>query len=374
MQATVPGYLSTAISRIDRQDGAWITTTADAAVVAARSAPDGPLAGTTFAIKDLIDTAGVRTTYGSPLYADHVPVVTASVVRRLEMLGSVSLGKTNLNEFAFGVSGYNPTFGLIRSPLDRQCTAGGSSGGSAAAVGSGAVDIAIGTDTTGSVRIPAACCGVIGFKCAHGSQPMDGVYPLAPSMDCIGYFVRDVRLLAPILGLGALPSAGAVRVRHRSDLPVPAVPPEHVAAFRHQALPLHRTRSQLHPESYGRDLLRKLRDPEPSSFAEVSATLLAWRREFDAVAAGVDVIVGPVFDGPLPDVAQVLVEYQEDSLATSDRLQVHTAEASVLGWPALSVPTESGPVQLMARPGDEAALLAHAARIAVPAQEQYHPA
>ncbi len=370
--ARVPEHVSAAADRIDPDGGAWITTTVDEAIAAARTGPDGPLAGTTFAVKDLIDTAGVRTTYGSPLYADHVPVVSATVVRRLELLGSVSLGKTNLNEFAYGVSGYNPTFGVIRSPLDSRWTAGGSSGGSAAAVGCGAVDIAIGTDTTGSVRIPAACCGVTGFTCAHGTQPMDGVYPLAPSMDRIGYLVRDLELLRVILGIDGPPPAVGVRVRSIADLALPPLPAEHVAAFRHQALPLHRARSMLHPDAYGRDLRLKLRDPEGSSYAEVARTLADWCRDFEAAMRGVDVVTGPVFDGDPPTVEEVLAEYRTDSLATSERLQAHTAAASVLGWPAMAVPTEDGPAHLLARPGDEALLLSCAASIALPAEEQCH--
>lgn len=371
--ARTPEFLAAAIERIDPSRGTWITTTIDRALSTVRDGRNGPLAGTTFAVKDLIDTAGTTTTYGSPLFADHVPVVTASVVRDLELRGSVGLGKTNLNEFAYGVSGYNPTFGMIFSPLDRQRTAGGSSGGSAAAVGCGAVDMAIGTDTTGSVRIPAACCGVTGWKCAHGTQPMDGVHPLAPTMDSIGYFVRDLRLLQRVLKIDTLPPVGSIRVRGRDDLALPPLPPEHVSVFRHQSLLLHRRRSQLRPASYGRDLLVKLKEEEQSSYSTVTAVLLAWQHEFAHAARGVDVIVGPVFGGPAPTADEVLDEYQRDSLESSDRLQAETAVASALGWPAVAVPTADGPLHLTARPGDESKMLAYAASIALPPAQQCHP-
>lgn len=369
----VPAYLSRSLDRLDPADGSWVTTTIDDAVRAASRPREGALAGTTFAVKDLIDTAGVRTTYGSALYEDNRPAVTATIVHRLAAQGSVLLGKTNLNEFGYGVTGYNPAYGMIRSPLGAGLTAGGSSGGSAAVVGAGVVDIAIGTDTTGSVRIPAACCGVIGFKCALGSQPMDGVYPLAPSMDCLGFFVRDLDLLGLLLGVGELPDPAAVRVADGAALGLPPVPMDHVDAFRHEALPRHRERAALFPEKYGADVLAKLREPERSDLWQVTETLGRWRREYAAAAAGIDVITGPVFHGPIPTVEQVLADYASGDLTTSARLQTETAAASVLGWPAMVVPTADGSLQLTARPGGEAALLAHARQIALAPPELCHP-
>ena len=120
--------------------------------------------GIRLAVKDLFDTAGVRTTYGSILFADHVPERTAEAVARLEAAGYVNVGKTNLHEFAYGVTSYNPHFGAIPNPIAPGRTAGGSSAGSAAALAAGVADAALGTDSGGSIRIPAACCGVVGFK------------------------------------------------------------------------------------------------------------------------------------------------------------------------------------------------------------------
>jgi aspartyl-tRNA(Asn)/glutamyl-tRNA(Gln) amidotransferase subunit A len=362
----VPGHVAHALDRIDPGSGAWITVTAEQAVSAARDAPAGPLAGLTFAVKDIIDTAGVRTTYGSPIYSDHVPVATASLVVLLEQAGAVCIGKTNLNEFAYGVSGYNPTYGLIRSPLGNQLSAGGSSGGSAAVVGAGVVDFAIGTDTSGSVRIPAACCGVYGFKTAHGSQPMDGVHPLAPSLDSVGFFTRDVPTLQRILGIERLPSLDRLRVRHVSELDLPGLPPAHWTIFRSQSYALHKERSQLYPSMYGRDLRVKLSQPIATDVSRARAAMTVWRLAYQDALRDVDVLAGPVFDGPAPTVEVMMREYESDSLATSDRLIKYTAVANALGWPAITVPTDNGPVHLMTRPGGEARLLACAAYIGLP--------
>ena len=127
------------------------------------------------------------------------------MVTQLEHAGAVVIGKTNLNEFAYGVNGFNPHYGLMRTPDDRSRTPGGSSGGSAVAVVAGYCDIGLGTDTGGSVRIPAACCGIIGFKCAHSTVSMRGVHPLATSHDSIGYFVRSIDVLQRVLGIASCP-------------------------------------------------------------------------------------------------------------------------------------------------------------------------
>ena len=128
------------------------------------------------AVKDLFDTAGVRTTYGSPIFADHVPEATAEAVRRLE--GFTMAGKANLHEFAWGITSENVTFGTVPNPIGARPDRGGSSGGCAAALAAGLVDYALGTDSGGSIRIPAACCGVVGFKPSYGLVPLDGCFPL----------------------------------------------------------------------------------------------------------------------------------------------------------------------------------------------------
>src|ERR1051325_3623807 len=130
--------------------------------------PDAPAAGIPLAVKDLFDTAGLTTTYGASLFADHVPVETAEAVRLLEAAGYANVGKTNLHEFAYGVTSMNPHFGWVPNPVAPGRIAGGSSGGSAAALVVGAADAALGTDSGGSIRIPAAFCGIVGFKPTYG--------------------------------------------------------------------------------------------------------------------------------------------------------------------------------------------------------------
>ena len=163
---------------------------ADQAV--ARGGRRGPLHGVPIAVKDLIDVEAVRTTSGSKTRADFVPEADATCVRRLRQGGAVILGKTNLNEFALGATGENPHYGDTRNPWDRQRMSGGSSGGSAAAVASGTCAAALGTDTGGSVRIPAALCGVVGLKPTYGRISLRGVALLAWSLDHVGVLARGV--------------------------------------------------------------------------------------------------------------------------------------------------------------------------------------
>src|SRR6266545_1483225 len=145
--------------------------------------PEEPGSGIPLAVKDLFDTAGLTTTYGSAIFAEHVPAATAEAVARLEQAGYANVGKTNLHEFAYGTTSENPHFGNVPNPLAPGRIAGGSSGGSAAALAAGLADAAIGSDTGGSIRIPAACCGVVGFKPTFDLVPLAGCFPLAPSLD-----------------------------------------------------------------------------------------------------------------------------------------------------------------------------------------------
>ena len=161
----------------------FISVDADAVPDADRRT--GPLAGVPIAIKDLINQAGKTTSAGSSFYR-HEATESAVVVRRLEAAGATIIGRTGLHEFAFGFSSENPWFGPVRNPWDPSTSPGGSSGGSAAAVAAGIVPIAIGTDTGGSVRVPAAMCGIFGLKVTHGRIPISGVFPLAESLDTIG--------------------------------------------------------------------------------------------------------------------------------------------------------------------------------------------
>lgn len=179
----------------------------------------GPLAGVPIALKDLIDHAGRTTTCGSGFYRREAEI-SAEVVLRLEEAGAVIVSRTVLHEFAYGFSSENHWTGPVRNPLDPTLSCGGSSGGSAAAVAAGQVPIGIGTDTGGSVRVPAALCGIYGLKVTHGRIPLSGVFPLAASLDTVGPMAGSV---------GDLALAYAVMAGyHRSDpwsRPVPVVSP-----------------------------------------------------------------------------------------------------------------------------------------------------
>ena len=182
------------IERINPSLNAFITVTADSALDAARAAEAeiargqwrGPLHGVPVSLKDLIDTSGVRTTSGSALHKDRIPVEDAEVVRRLKQAGAVIVGKNNLHEFAYGGSSLVSFFGDVHNPWALGHSAGGSSGGSAAAIAAGLCYAAIGTDTAGSVREPAALCGCVGLKPTYGRVSRRGVYPLSRSLDHMG--------------------------------------------------------------------------------------------------------------------------------------------------------------------------------------------
>jgi Asp-tRNA(Asn)/Glu-tRNA(Gln) amidotransferase A subunit family amidase len=154
----------------------------------------GPLAGVPIGIKDLIDHRGRTTTAGSAFLRIEA-TTTAPVIERLENAGAVVIGRTGLHEFAFGFSSENPHFGPVRNPWDTNTSPGGSSGGSGAAVGAGITPLSIGTDTGGSVRVPAALCGCFGLKVTHGRVPTDGVFPLAGSLDTVGPLAASMSLI-----------------------------------------------------------------------------------------------------------------------------------------------------------------------------------
>jgi Asp-tRNA(Asn)/Glu-tRNA(Gln) amidotransferase A subunit family amidase len=353
-----------ALDRIDPDLGAFITVDADGALQAARDVPRGRLAGVPVAVKDLVDVAGMRTTYGSVLYADHVPDRTAPVVGALRAEGAVVIGKTNLNEFAYGVTGYNPHFGPILTPQDRTRTAGGSSGGSAAAVAAGVCRLAIGTDTSGSIRIPAACCGVWGLKLAHGAADMTGIFPLCPSYDSLGYLADGPDILRLALGLDDLPDPRSLRVGVIGrDLEVPAMPAAHWTVFRAEAWQTHHRSLAEHPDAYGADLSSRLALPheDPAAAHTVEDE---WRRAYAAAAAGFDVLVDLVMDGPAPLLSAVRDDYDNGTFYVRERLLRHTPTANALGWAALAFPTADGPRQALGR--DPAALLAVARELAEP--------
>lgn len=188
------------IERFDPRLNSFITVTAEAARSAARAAEAaimagdwlGPLHGVPVAVKDLYATRGVRTTFGSPLFADWIPDLDAAAVEQLERAGAVLLGKTNLHELAYGTTSANPHHGAVRNPWKTDHHPGGSSGGSAAAVAAGLAFAALGSDTGASIRQPAACCGIVGIKPTFGRTSKYGALPLAWSQDHVGPLTRTV--------------------------------------------------------------------------------------------------------------------------------------------------------------------------------------
>jgi aspartyl-tRNA(Asn)/glutamyl-tRNA(Gln) amidotransferase subunit A len=204
------------IEKLNPTLNAFITVTAESALAEARAAEveisrgnwRGPLHGIPIAIKDLIDTAGTRTTAASALFQDRVPNEDAEVVRRLRIAGAVIVGKNNLHEFAYGGSSLVSFFGDVHNPWNTEHIAGGSSGGSAAAVVAGLCYAAIGTDTAGSIREPAALCGCVGIKPTYGRVSARGVIPLSWSLDHVGPLAATVGdaaiVLQAIVGYDAL--------------------------------------------------------------------------------------------------------------------------------------------------------------------------
>jgi aspartyl-tRNA(Asn)/glutamyl-tRNA(Gln) amidotransferase subunit A len=308
-------------------------------------------------VKDLFDTAAVRTTYGSAVFADHVPAESATWVRQLEELGWVNVGKTNLHEFAYGVTSQNMHYGVVPNPSFPGHTAGGSSGGSAAAIVLGLADAALGTDTGGSIRIPAACCGIAGFKPTYGLLPIDGVFPLAPTFDHAGPLAPDVAGCIELMGL-EVPAVeleelsvavawGAVPVRgDLIDFPTAeAVAP----AFMREVGDVHR---ELYPENaelYGENIRGKIEcciavdDGEYEAALEARAEL---RERAELALGDHDVLVTPVLSCPVP-------------AANCDEIEVRAAMTrftfpfNALGWPALAI----GGLQIVGRPGNDALVL-----------------
>ena len=189
------------IQRLDSKLNAFITVTGEMALREADQRDRelvggidrGPLHGIPIAHKDLMRTKGVRTTAGSKIYANYIPQRDAAIVTRLHDAGAVSVGKTGLHELAYGITSNNPHFGAIHNPWDLASIPGGSSGGSAAAVAAGIVPFTTGTDTGGSIRVPASFCGIVGLKPTFGRVNIRGVLPLGFSQDHVGPLTRTVR-------------------------------------------------------------------------------------------------------------------------------------------------------------------------------------
>jgi aspartyl-tRNA(Asn)/glutamyl-tRNA(Gln) amidotransferase subunit A len=345
--------------------------------------------GIPLAVKDLFDTAGMRTTYGSILFADHLPERTAEAVSRLEAAGYATVGKTNLHEFAYGITSHNPHFGDVLNPLAADRTAGGSSAGSAAALAAGLADAALGSDSGGSIRIPAACCGIVGFKPSHGLVPLEGCFPLAPSFDHAGPMGRDVEACArmfealvpgfervPIGSLEELEvgvcwtelaqpqvrarveAAAALFPRRRQlDFPLP----ERIGAvFMREVAESHQGLFPEHADSYGDNVRGKLERCLRVTDAELGEARRR-RAEYGERAAaafqGLDLLITPTLAFVAPPAVK-------DDLAIRDAVIRLTYPFNALGWPALALPcgaAERGlpaSAQLVAPAGGDARALA----------------
>jgi aspartyl-tRNA(Asn)/glutamyl-tRNA(Gln) amidotransferase subunit A len=341
----------------------------------------GPLHGKRLLVKDLIDTAGIRTTYGSKIYCDHVPTRTAPAVERLVEAGAVVVGKANLHEFAWGVTSQNPWYGTVENPRHPGKTTGGSSGGNAAALAAGLCDLGIGTDTGGSIRLPSACCDLVGLKPSLGRIPTDGVFPLCPSFDTVGPMARTVEEVAlawsvlaaapvpaprldgltvgllaapPSVGGLALPENRAAeqyveQLEQLGARVVAATIPEPVddtwPLFFHEAAESHRTTFPERAADYGENVRSKLQHAqtvEPAAVARARDAVRQWREYVPPV----DLYVAPVLGVDLPPV-------DCNELEVRIALTAFLRPFNILGWAALAI----GYLQLVA-PRDEVVLAA----------------
>ena len=350
----------------------------------------GPLAGVPVALKDIIDHLGRVTTAGSSFYR-HTPQHSATVVERLEAAGAVIVGRTGLHEFAFGFSSENEWFGAVHNPWDAATSPGGSSGGSAAAVASGVVPVAIGTDTGGSVRVPAAMCGCVGLKVSHGRVPLTGVFPLAASLDTVGPITTTVADAAAVYAVIAgddradpwseprpviLPNGPTPLRGLRIGVPHPWVDrplaPRIVSGFAGflsaledagaEVVPIvtaildpsglprasyaevgavHRTWITEDSTRYGSDVReRMLRDLEHDTDAVTAAW--AWRHrlaaEFGRVFADIDLLVTPTTATLRKVIGVDLVDAGRDPEPSRPALSWFTTLVNQAGLPALALP------------------------------------
>lgn len=348
----------------------------------AGEAPQGALHGKTLLVKDLVDVAGVRATYGSRIYAEHVPERTAPAVQRLLDAGAVLTGKANLPEFAWNVTGQNPWYGPVVNPIAPGRTTGGSSSGNAAALAAGLCDLGLGSDTGCSIRLPSACCGTVGLKTRKGNITTEGVFPLVPTLDTLGPMARSVAETAlmwsvlvgrPVpeprldgLTVGLLrqpPSVGDGRRPPPSDLAerwvrdferlgarvVPAEIPEPEAntwpLFFHEALRSHSDTFPSRADEYTDVVRTKLNLAQEVSADEVAAAYPAlerWRR----FEPDVDLYLAPCVAIDLPP-------EDCDELEVRIPFSAFLRPVNLLGWAGLAV----GNMQLIA-PHDEVVLAA----------------
>jgi aspartyl-tRNA(Asn)/glutamyl-tRNA(Gln) amidotransferase subunit A len=379
------------IADLDPELGAFTTLCAerarDEAIACERAYARGdaecPLAGVPFAVKDVFDSAQVRTTYGSTMFATHTPAADAVAVRRVRDAGGIMVGKTQTHEFAWGVTSVNERMGTSRNPWRPERVSGGSSGGSAVALASRLVPLAIGSDTGGSIRIPSAFCGTVGFKPTYGRVNTAGVFPLAPSLDHAGAMARtpaDVRRLfeamdghdrsvAPDRALGGLrigicpdlhlvppardvQSAFEAAVRTVGDLGANllelALPgaetilPAFTVIQRAEVLRTHR-RAGLYPDrraEYGDDVRGRLESGESVTLEDYLAATAVRERMRAAVAElfeRVDLLLTPVAAGSPPPIGEESVFHCGGEIEFRELAMTYTVPQNLLGLPACAV-------------------------------------
>lgn len=342
------------------------------------SGPGGPLWGVPVSVKDLFDVAGWPTTCGSPFYAGTrpVPATDAPYVADWRSQGAVLVGKTNLNEFAYGITGENRWFGDVTQPAWPGRLTGGSSSGAAASVLMGAAAIGLGTDTGGSLRVPAALCGLVSYRASLGSEDASGSFPLAHAFDTLGWLQRHLGDL-PWVARNFRPAVASPRLERpprigvvRGDWLAPAEPEvlagleRFVAALRDggaeidpvegvgwdravdcfvpiQAHEAHATHARYLPDhagAYDPAILPRLelgRSVSSARYAELLAEREAFRRGFDSLFARFDVLVAPAN-------AMRVLEAGADHAGTRPRMIRLTAPASLGGLPVVTVPWIEG--------------------------------
>ena len=347
------------------------------------------LRGIPIAVKDIINTAGVRTTVGSKFFTEHIPEEDAFVVEKIKQAGASLIGKTNTHEIALGVTGDNPHFGTARNPWNPDRIPGGSSSGSAIAVATGMALGALGSDTGGSIRIPASLCGVVGFKPTYGRVSTSGVFPLSWNLDHVGPIascVRDAALMLQVISVYDSVDPASIRMMagdyfgHLVDDVqgrklalgtghyVEASDPQVLSAIREatkvleslgckvqeinvdwmrdaalanktmtqaDAAAVHRDRLQEHPEMFGEDVRRRLQDGAKTTSTEYSLarrTQTEMRKRCEIFFESYDFLVLPATPIAAPTIAG------HDAVEQAGRLTRFTAPFNLTGLPAISLP------------------------------------
>ncbi len=367
------------------------------AVIAAGGDP-GPLAGAPYGVKDLFDVIGLPTTAGSSLYADAPPATAdAQAIVRLKEAGAILVATLNMDEFAYGFATINARHGTTRNPHDPDRLAGGSSGGSAAVVAAQLLPFSLGSDTNGSVRVPASLTGTYGLKPTHGALPMGGVFPFADSFDDVGPFtlsVADMACIWDVLTDARADAGGDIRVARLGGRFRDNADPEQMDAIAPDAplivLPdISRARSAaflitaseggtLHREALSRDAMAF--DPAtrdrliagaliPPALVETAQAFRArYKQTILALIADHDILLAPATPCVAPLIADPRIMVDGALSPARADLGLHTQPISFLGLPSLSVPLRRPGrlplgLQLIGRPGGEAALFRFAAML-----------